>query len=251
MSIGPRLPSGALFPPLPTMSMQQRHLLKSEPWVSVCPLFPPHLRRQSARPVPGSRIRNSSSSPCISLHPPSPDCHCPRFCSSLLFIIPSDPRVGGLRDKSVPVTLLTNRKSLSSSLGKSPSSQPDFKPLLLQQPLLPAPLSPATLASVFSAKRRSSPAFKSPRLRPHRALYLDDSSFRFYPRFFFSLSPQFLPQGFFHVTGSCQSGVTGGWDPRQPQVFSPATPPTTSLQASPEVSVAPWQPWEKRPSELP
>lgn len=85
----------------------------------------------SSSPVPGSRIRNASSSPCTSLPAPSPDCHCPHFCSLLLFIIPSDARVGGLRDKSVPVTLLTNKKSLSSSLGKSPSSQPDFKPLLL------------------------------------------------------------------------------------------------------------------------
>ena len=40
------------------------------------------------------------------------------------------------------------------------------------------------------------------------------------------------------------------WDPRTLEE-NPATPPTTSLQVSPEVSAAPWQPWEKRPSELP
>ena len=172
------------------MSMQQRHLLKSEPWVSVCPLFPPHLRRQSAHPL--------SLDPESEMHHPLPVFPSPLLVqtatvpiSVLRFYLSfPDPRVGGLRDKSVPVTLLTNRKSLISLWGKAPILSQILRPSSCQQPMLPAPLSPATLASVFSAKRLPSKAFKSPRLGPHLALYLDDSSFRVYPRFWKLLLPE-------------------------------------------------------------
>ena len=39
----------------------------------------------------------------------------------------------------------------------------------------------------------------------------------------FSLSPPFLPQGFFHGSGSCRSAVAGGWDPKW-QVLGPQDP---------------------------
>ena len=144
--------------------MQQRHLLKSEPWVSVCPLFPPHLRRQSAHPL--------SLDPESEMHHPLPVFPSPLLVqiatvpiSVLRFYLSfPDPRVGGLRDKSVPVTLLTNRKSLISLWGKAPILSQILRPSSCQQPMLPAPLSPATLASVFSAKRLPSKALREQEL---------------------------------------------------------------------------------------